>query len=266
LSAPFGVGQSLKGKTIMAKTTKTTKTTQQAASTAPAATPDINALVAAAVAAALAGQAPAKGTKTPKTAAAVIAAPQAPKTRREAFEQYLSKDQARELDGSFAIVSEHSAQQRKAAEEHDARAESLKARMRGLVAKVWPKACDFDTYNNVRSVAYQYDVAGALIAAPKEGEKRAPNVGAMYWGKCLAEAYKTAHGALPTKGTGTGEGTKGMSPKRAARGFASKVADVLEYVATLKKQDINASVLGRVEKAVAELIAATEAMAKAVNE
>lgn len=69
-------------------------------------------------------------------------------------------------------------------------------------------------------------------------------------------AYKAVHGALPSAGTGSGSGRKGVSPKRAAAGLHARVDALAEFIAdTLETQrdKLNGLALAEIAAAVVAL-------------
>jgi len=77
------------------------------------------------------------------------------------------------------------------------------------------------------------------------------------------------HGvAMPTAGTGSGNGTKGLTPTKYAQGFTSRVEQLIEFAAKAKgmKDRPNAATLREVTNAMQTLRTAMQHLNKAVNE
>lgn len=151
----------------------------------------------------------------------------------EAFEAYLSPEQVDTMQEFAAVCLEH-----------DIGREAFTTTTHALVQKIG--AMPIETWK---------PVIAAIRADVSE-----------YAAKVYRAAYKAIYGALPNKGTGTGKGTKGMSPKKAAAGLASRVQAVVDYVAGMGKLDINAATLAKVAKAAEALLSASESLKRAVNE
>jgi len=156
---------------------------------------------------------------------------------RAVFEAYLSPTQCDAVDAFGALCA--------AKVQADG---TFTDRAHALVGEIFPKPCDFTSWKPIaKGIRVQY------------GDRARST---------FSTAYKTLHGALPSAGTGSGEGTKGMSPKRAANTLLSRVGAVFDYMATLRKvkANVNAAALDNVATAVNALMEACQALKASVNE
>ncbi len=154
---------------------------------------------------------------------------------RESLEAYLSPEQC-------DLVEEYGAVAMDFALSRDAFITEAKR----IVSTLWPKPVAYDTWRPVVSAIRQEIGASPAMS--------------------FRAAYKAIHGKLPSKGAGTGEGRKGMSPKRAATGFAARVRELLVTFAAVKTQDIDQGTMRRLATAVEAISKASAALTAAVNE
>ena len=129
---------------------------------------------------------------------------------------------------------------------HDTERESFAESCKEHVKMIFPAPVDYETWK---------PVIGAIRA----------DIGA-YAAICFRKAYKALYENLPSAGTGTGSGGKGMNAKRAATGLQSRIDAVVEYMAKIPKKSINAKVMAQLADAVEALTDAGDAFSKAVNE
>jgi hypothetical protein len=183
--------------------------------------------IAAAVAAALAAAkpvAPSIGEALIAATTPVAAAPVL--TGRALYESLLSPSQADACEEFIAYAKEAHAKRLALTEQADA-----------IVARMFPSPTDKDTW-----LAVAADIAREL------GGKDSDTT--SYGRKVLVDAYKRKHAALPTKGKTVADALpQGMSAKRYANGFRTKVDAVIEYAANFDKLKIDAATLLMVENA-----------------
>lgn len=182
---------------------------------------------------------------TAPTKAKAITKTQAKRNKREApeffgmgaLEQYLSPEQCESM-GEFATLWM----------DKQLSEEAFTVESHAIVGRIFARAVEWATWKPViKSVKDQLGARAAMS---------------------FRAAYKAKHGNLPSAGTGTGSGTKGMSPKRFATGLETKVAAVVDYIAKAKadKLDVNAVTLAKIAKLAESLMDATIGLQKAVAE
>jgi hypothetical protein len=156
----------------------------------------------------------------------------------DAFRAYVSEAQADKLEEFAALALERAIA-----------TDTFIAAADALVRDVWPTPCTFDTWQ---------PVARAMRSEVSE-----------YAAKCLRDAYKRVHTALPSAGTpSVSTAPKGGSAKKAAKGIHTAVADMVERLAKLDayKADVNGPLLAEFAAAVAALATAEAKLFAAVAE
>jgi hypothetical protein len=116
---------------------------------------------------------------------------------------------------------------------HDMARDTFTAEADAIVRAVW-------------SAPAPYDVWKPAIRCMREASE--------YAAKCLRDAYKRVHGALPTAGDARATGgTKGASPRKWAAGFASSVDALVERIGTMPRKDLNPARVRAIVAAVKQL-------------
>jgi hypothetical protein len=135
-----------------------------------------------------------------------------------------------------------------AAEDYRAAQMECNALAETLVRYLWPRGASFTAWKPVIRAVRDLSDYAAMV---------------------LRTAYKQVHKALPSAGTGSGEGTKGMSAKRAVAALGTRINAVIAYLegtVTANAENIPGEALDATATAASALLDAWQLLTAAIAE